>query len=88
MKGHGSKRCKVRFGPADPVAAFRARRFIAQHGRLRTEGLRQGESNDHQSGWWELAAADGWKLRCDWAVASHEETLSFTEIAPPQPRQH
>jgi hypothetical protein len=66
----------------NPVAALRARDFLARHGRPSTEELHEGKSADGRSGWWELGAADGYTLRCDWVLVAAEEQLTFSEIAP------
>jgi hypothetical protein len=67
---------------ANPAAAVRAQSFLARHGRLGIEDLREGESDGGRRGWWELGAADGYKLRCDWVRGNEEEQLTFSEIAP------
>lgn len=67
---------------SDPVAAIRVQSFLARHGRPGAEDLREGESEDGRRGWWELGAADGYRLRCDWVRADDEEQLTFSEIAP------
>jgi hypothetical protein len=64
------------------VAAIQAREFLARHGGPGTEEPRHGESDDGRSGRWEIRAADGYKLRCDWFRSADEEQLSFSEIAP------
>ena len=64
------------------VAAIQARNFLARHGGPGTEELHEGQSADGRSGWWEMGAADGYKLRCDWRRSGNEEQLSFSEVAP------
>jgi hypothetical protein len=64
------------------VAAVRARDFLARHGGPGTENLREGESEGGRRGWWEMDAADGYKLRCDWVRIANEEQMNFSEIAP------
>ena len=71
-----------KIGPDNSVAAIRVRAFLTQHGRTRTEKLREGESKGGRRGWWELSAADGYRLRCEWVRIANEEQLSFSEIAP------
>jgi hypothetical protein len=51
---------------ANPVAAVRAQNFLARHGDSGIEDLREGESDIGRCGWWEIGAADGYRLRCDW----------------------
>jgi hypothetical protein len=64
------------------VAAIQAREFLARHGGPGTEDAQQDESEDGRSGRWEISAADGYKLRCDWCRSADEEQLTFSEIAP------
>jgi hypothetical protein len=70
----------------NPVAAIRARDFLAHHGGSGTEAVSEGASKGSRSGWWELSAADGYKLRCDWRRIADEEQLTFSEIAPASER--
>jgi hypothetical protein len=58
------------------------RDFLAQHGRPGTEELREGKAEGSSRGWWEIRAADGYRLRCDWARSNKEEQLNFSEVAP------
>jgi hypothetical protein len=71
-----------KIGPDNAVAAIRVRAFLTHHGRSRTEKLREGESKGGRRGWWEMSAADGYRLRCDWVQTADEEQLTFSEIAP------
>ena len=64
------------------VAAIQARDFLARHGRPGIEELREGESEGGRRGWWEMHAADGYRLRCEWVRSDDEEQFSFSEIAP------
>jgi hypothetical protein len=64
------------------VAAIRARDFLARHGRPGIEELREGESEDGRRGCWEMHAADGYRLRCEWVRGDDEEQFTFSEIAP------
>jgi hypothetical protein len=68
--------------PESPVAAIQARGFLARHGGAGIEHRREGESKGGRRGWWEISAADGYKLRCDWVRGADEERLTFSEIAP------
>jgi hypothetical protein len=68
--------------PETPVATIQARGFLARHGGPGGKDLREGESEGGRSGWWEMSAADGYKLRCDWVRTADEEQLNFSEIAP------
>lgn len=33
-------------------------------------------------GWYEILAADGYRLRCDWSRFGSHQELRFSEIAP------
>jgi hypothetical protein len=68
------------------VVSIQVRDFFARHGRPGTEQLREGRSKGGRHGWWELGAADGYMLRCDWIRAADEEQLNFSEIAPASER--
>jgi hypothetical protein len=71
-----------KIGPDNAVAAIRMRAFLRHHGRTRTEKLRECKSKGGRRGWWEMTAADGYKLRCDWVRTADEEQLTYSEIAP------
>jgi hypothetical protein len=73
--------------PETPVAAIQVRDFLARHSGLGTEDLREGKSEGGRRGWWEMTAADGYKLRCDWLRIENEEQLNFSEIAPGSDRK-
>lgn len=34
------------------------------------------------AGWYEVYAADGYRLRCDWSRIGSREELKFSEIGP------
>jgi hypothetical protein len=82
--------------PDNAVAAFHVRGFLARHpgplpkaaqasrkaGSRSTEDLREGKSKGGRRGWWEVRAADGYRLRCEWVRIANEEQLTFSEIAP------
>jgi hypothetical protein len=61
----------------------RVRDFLARHGGaaldVEHEGDRYGEG---VSGWSEVHAADGYRLRCEWSAFGSERNMSFVEIAP------
>jgi hypothetical protein len=78
LKGQPLKK----IGPDNVVAAIHVRGFLTRHGRSRTGKLREGESKGGRRGWWEMSAADGYRLRCDWVRTADEEQLTFSEIAP------
>jgi hypothetical protein len=35
-------------------------------------------------GWYEIYAADGYRLRCEWSRTGSREELQFSEIGPEQ----
>ena len=78
MKGQRFKAIST----ANPVAAVRGQAFLTRHGRPRTEDLREGKSDGGRRGWWEITAADGYKLRCEWVRGGTDEQLRFSEIEP------
>jgi hypothetical protein len=58
--------------------------FFSRHGGARGSGVRQrGSAEDGSRGWWQLDAADGYRLRCDWFSKDGEEQLTFRELSPP-----
>ena len=69
-------------GSDDMITAIQGQSFFARHGAQHAEDLREGDSDGAQRGWWQMAAADGYKLRCDWVRTDDEEQLIFSEIAP------
>lgn len=62
------------------VVAIRVRHFLARHGSPGTEELPEGESKGGRCGSWEIRAADGYWLRCDWVQGDDAEQLSFLEL--------
>ena len=45
--------------------------FSRVTGRPDSEDLREGDGGHR--GWWEIAPADGYKLRCDWITRTSDE---------------
>jgi hypothetical protein len=70
------------FGSDETITAIQGQVFFARHGPPGTQDLSEGESDGGHHGWWEMAAADGYRLRCDWVRTDDEEQLAFSEIAP------
>jgi hypothetical protein len=60
----------------------RVRDFLARHGGPSAKSGREGDSEQGTLGWYEIYAADGHTLRCDWSKVGGEIHLRFSEIAP------
>jgi hypothetical protein len=57
--------------------------FFARHGGESNPARRSEEEHDHRSGWYEVCAADGYTLRCDWSSGSESSSqMKFSEIRP------
>jgi hypothetical protein len=76
--------------PDDPLAADvspdheeRIRDFLARHGGAGNEPPRSAELDPGVRGFSEVAAADGYRLRCDWTRSGSHEDMRFSEIPPP-----
>lgn len=44
--------------------------------------MREEKSPAGDGGWYEVHAADGYRLHCDWSSVGSREELKFTELAP------
>jgi hypothetical protein len=69
-------------GDASPDSQERIRDFLVRHGGPGTLPRRDGTIASGVGGWYEVYAADGYKLRCDWSRFGAREELKFSEIAP------
>jgi hypothetical protein len=56
--------------------------FLARHGGAATDQEHEGERYEGSSGWSEVHAADGYRLRCEWSLLGSERKMNFVEIAP------
>jgi len=63
----------------------RVREFLARHGGAAPDVEREGDWFEGTSGWSEVHAADGYRLRCEWSVLGCERHMSIVEIAPGLP---
>jgi hypothetical protein len=54
--------------------------FLARHGGRALVSERAADGELHTRGWWEVQAADGHKLRCEWSKAGTMTHMNFTEI--------
>jgi hypothetical protein len=73
--------------PADdpsPDSQDRIRDFLIRHGG---PGAPRRAQNDASglTGWYEVHAADGYRLRCEWSRFGSREELKYFEIAPRAP---
>jgi hypothetical protein len=57
--------------------------FLKRHGGAARDAEHEADRFAGESGWSEVHAADGFRLRCEWSVFGTEERhMSFAEIAP------
>lgn len=65
----------------------RVRDFLARHGGAALDVEHEGDRDAGTSGWSEVHASDGYRLRCKWSALGSELHMSFVEVAPePPPR--
>jgi len=69
-----------------PDSEDRARDFLARHGGAGSMPPRAETLDSGASGWSEVYAADGHKLRCDWSMLGTKRELKFSEIPPSAPK--
>ena len=65
-----------------PDGEDRIRDFFARHGGPGAAPRREETSGAGHRGWYEVAAADGYRLRCEWSRAGGRHELKYFEIAP------
>jgi hypothetical protein len=72
--------------PADidvsPGSEDRIRDFFARHGGTGSTPRREEKLPSGDGGWYEVHAADGYRLRCEWSCIGSREQLKFFEVAP------
>ena len=57
--------------------------FLKRHGGAAPDVEHEADRFVGDTGWSEVHAADGYRLRCEWSVFGREERqMSFVEIAP------
>ncbi|HEY3849328.1 MAG TPA: hypothetical protein VGL87_00040 [Steroidobacteraceae bacterium] len=68
-------------GDASPDSEDRIRDFLARHGGAGSTP-RRGERNvSGDGGWYEICAADGCRLRCEWSRIGGRAEFKFSEVA-------
>jgi hypothetical protein len=60
----------------------RVRDFLDRHGGPARDVEHEGDRDEKTSGWSNVHAADGYRLRCEWSALGSERRMSFVEIAP------
>jgi hypothetical protein len=73
-----------------PDSQERIEDFFSRHGGAGSLPSRRGWNEQGDCGWFEVYAADGYKLRCDWSRFGSREQMKFSEESPcaRQPQQH
>ena len=56
--------------------------FLVRHGGPSSLPKREERIVAGDAGWYEIYAADGYCLRCDWSRLGGLEELKFSELAP------
>jgi hypothetical protein len=64
-----------------PDGEDRIRDFFARHGGPGTAPRRGETSHAGHSGWYEVTAADGCCLRCEWSRSGGRHELKYSEIS-------
>ena len=69
-------------GDVSPDSRERIEDFLRRHGGAGPAPRREGRGAAGIAGWYEVTAADGYRLRCDWSRFGSREELQFSEVAP------
>lgn len=56
--------------------------FLNRHGGAAPDAEHEAGSPRGESGWSEVHAVDGYRLRCEWSTLGCERYMNFVEIAP------
>jgi hypothetical protein len=70
-------------GDVSPDREERIQEFLARHGGTGATPRREGRSARGDEGWYDVYAADGYRLHCEWSRVGSREELKFSEVAPP-----
>jgi hypothetical protein len=68
-------------GDVTPDSQDRIQDFLSRHGGPGA-ARRQAADAAGTAGWYEVYAADGYRLRCDWSRMGGREEMEFSEIGP------
>ena len=66
---------------SSPDSADRIRDFLARHGGSATTPRREEKIPSGDGGWYEVYAADGYRLRCEWSRIGSRAEFKFSEVA-------
>jgi hypothetical protein len=72
-------------GDVSPDRDDRIQDFLARHGGSGSTPRREERAPSGDGGWYEVYAADGHKLRCEWSRVGDREELKFSEVAAQMP---
>ncbi len=72
-------------GDVSPDREERIEEFLARHGGPGATPKREGGSASGGGGWYDVYAADGYRLHCEWSRMGSREELKFSEVAPRAP---
>jgi hypothetical protein len=56
--------------------------FLNRHGGAAPDAEHEADRVRGESGWSEVHAADGYRLRCEWSAIGSERRMNFIEIGP------
>jgi len=60
----------------------RVMEFLSRHGGAAPDAEHEGNTLAGESGWSEVHASDGYRLRCEWSTSGSKRQMSFVEISP------
>ena len=69
-------------GDGSPDREERIQEFLARHGGTSATAMQEEKNPAGDAGWYEVHAADGYRLRCEWSRIGSREELKFLELAP------
>jgi hypothetical protein len=69
-------------GDLPPDREERIQDFLARHGGAGPTPMQQKKTPAGDAGWYEVHAADGYRLHCDWSRVGSREEFQFSELAP------
>lgn len=72
---------------ASPDHDERIQEFLARHGGASDDPPREHRDASGLSGWSEVQAADGYRLRRDWSRFGEGAEMKFSELSPNAPQE-